>query len=799
VGKHGTRARISGSRYLIAGLAGGALSVSSCAMALETAAPEALPPVRETAMVGAVQSALADIVQVERSDGFLLRQSDSLLGAVIGKDRLLGDTMDDGLVLRQTSMLGQAREAWPAEVELPLRLSQMMTTLPPGRPEPRWMTVQDQPGQLRQSRELSMPMPGAAGFGQSLSRGQPVPGQAVTGFPSIEGGIASANGSASVGPSAASPGEGEASQGGSFGAFGWEIPPVRWGGSLGYTHQRSSSNNGYASSSQGVFANMSASSYLYAPWFARVSARLGITTSSSESSNTVGGAAESSRNSNVVGGGEINMFSSSRYPFRAYFDRTDSRASGILVTNDYVSNRFGMTQNFRSEDGNSGGNLIFDRSEVNTSNGLRDEVTALSGGYSTQLGIVQNSFNGRYSLGERTGTGDHARLIGLNSSHIANISDTLNWGATMNYTDSDIRTSSGLGNGISNHGRYLQLYTYGSWLPDFEDIEDLPLTLSGGLRYTSQDTQFGSDGFSANTLGANLSALYRYSNNLSLSVNGAMNQMNQSQGESQTITQLGSSINYTGNPLSIGKFSYNWNTGANANWQSGYGVTPANSVTSGQASHNLSRIFTLSPGQTLSFNGSQSINLINSALIGTTQSLTHTVSANLGMTSAERFSGSVSTMLSDVRTTGYLEQAYRVLNVGFFGQGQLSQISSANVNLMFNWSDQSFKTVDSFGIPVTQNAQHMTLNGSASYNHLRFAGVRGLRYTLSFAADTRLRDDRLYGNANGEIDRARFTLSNRLEYRIGLLDFRLSLVNNEVGGKKNALLFFQVARQIGSF
>jgi hypothetical protein len=156
-------------------------------------------------------------------------------------------------------------------------------------------------------------------------------------------------------------------------------------------------------------------------------------------------------------------------------------------------------------------------------------------------------------------------------------------------------------------------------------------------------------------------------------------------------------------------------------------------------------------------------------------------------------------MLSDVRTSGYLEQSYRVLNVGFFGQGQLSQISSANVNLMFNWSDQSFKTVDSFGIPVTQNAQHMTLNGSASYNHLRFAGVRGLRYTLSFAADTRLRDDRLYGNTNSEIDRARFTLTNRLEYRIGLLDFRLSLINNEVGGKKNALLFFQVSRQIGSF
>lgn len=751
-------------------------------------------------MASAVQAALADIAQEGQEGEIFLRSSNSLLASPPGEEKVFLEQRGEGLALRMTSMLGRAREEWPADIELPLRLSQMTSGTAPGAGEPRWMTVPDQSSPLRQARELSMPMPGAAGVGRPGGLVQPAPGQVSPGFAqpaSRSSGEANAQMPVATGGVA---GNGAAAKdSGYFGAFGWEIPPVRWGGSLGYSHQKSSTNSGYSSSSQGVFANLSAASYIYAPWFARVSARVGITTSSSNSSSPGGGDGEASRSNNVVGGGEVNMFSSSRFPFRAYFDRTDSRTSGILVVNDYVSNRFGMTQNFRSEDGTSGGNVIFDRSEVTTANGERDEVTALSGGYSTQTGIVQNSINGRYSLGQRTGTGDHARLIGVNSSHIANISDTLNLGATMNYSDSDTRTSSGIGDPISSRGRYLQLYTYGSWLPDFEDLEDLPLTLNGGLRYTSQDTQFGSEAFTAQSLGGNLSALYRYSNNLSLSLNGAMNQLTQSKGASQTLTQLGSAISYVGKPLSFGNFSYNWNTGVNANWQSAVGTTPSNSTTGGQASHNLSRIFTVSPGQTLSFNGSQSFNVINSAMVGSTQSLTHTISANLGLAAAERFSGSVSTMLSDVRTSGYLEQQYQVLNVGFFGQGQLSQVSSANINLMFNWSDQSFKTVDSFGIPVTQNAQHMTLNGSASYNHSRFAGVRGLRYTLSFAADTRLRDDRLYGNTNGEIDRARFTLSNRLEYRIGLLDFRLSLVNNEVGGKKNALLFFQVSRQIGSY
>lgn len=794
MGKPGIRARTSGSGLLLAGLAGGALSFSPYVLAIDGNVPEGLPPVRETVMVSAVQAALADIGQGDEGSGFPLRRSD-LLGALpVGSNvRRIIEVPDDGLPLRMTSMLAAAREEWPADVELPLRLSQMVSTSPPGAREPLWMTMPDQPGQLRQSRELSSPMPGAAGRGQPARAGQAFPGGRIVPLVSDSGGAGTLTSGGGQGSAQG------ASDSSSFSAFGWEIPPIRWGGSLGYSLQKTTTNAGYSSTSNGLFANLSAASYIYAPWLARVSGRVGLTSNSTSSTSPGLGAEESNRSTNVVGGGEVNMFSSSRYPFRAYFDRTDSRSSGTIVTNDYVNNRFGMSQNFRSEDGISGGNVIFDRSEINSSNGRRDEVTSLSGGYSTQTGIVQNTLNGRYSLGQRSGTDDRARLIGLNSSHIANVSDTVNLGATMNYTDSDIRTASGFGDSTTTRGRYLQLYTYGSWLPDFEDLDDLPLTLNGGLRYTSQETQFGNEGFSAQSFGGNLSAMYRFSNNLSVSANGSMNQLTQSKGPSQTLTQLGSSINYSGNPLSFGNFSYNWNTGANANWQSAVATTPANTTTSGQASHNLSRVYSLGVGQTLAFNGSQAINVVNSALVGTTQSLTHTVSANLGLSAAERFSGSVSTMVSDVRTTGYLEQHYQVLNVGFYGQGQLSQLSSANVNMMFNWSDQSFKTVDSFGIPVTQNAQHMTLNGSAAYNHMRFAGVRGLRYTLTFAADTRLRDDRLYGNVNGEVDRARFTLSNRLEYRIGLLDFRLSLVNNEVGGKKNALLFFQVSRQIGSY
>lgn len=788
----------------MAGLAGGALSLSQMALGLEAAAGG--PPLPATPIALAVQ-AFMDKTEEEVWQLGGLKLSSSMQQPEPDLPAIgFIPSLDDGLTLRGSALLAERAQPEMPMLERPLILSQMLVEPSPNAAPPRWMSLPEPQMQLRSSREISPSMPGAAGVGRSERVASPLIGEGLerAGGALVGGsapGDTSASGVRTSSASGAGSSESTSPARSSIGALGWEIPPVRWGGSLGYSLQANKSNTGSSSTSQGVFGNLSAASYIYAPWFARVSGRLGMTSNSGSStgSGADGANSESSRSANVVGGGEINMFASSRYPFRAYFDRTDSTTSGYLTTASYVANRFGLNQNFRAEDGMSGGTITLDRSSISATDGRKDDVTAMSGSYSLQSGVLQNNVNGRYSQSERSSGGESARLIGINSSHTANFGDTLSLGATANYSDSEIQGATIGGTGATSRGRYAQLYGYGTWVPEFEDIDDLPLTLSGGVRYSGQDSQFGGESFKAHSLGANLSALYRYSTNLALSANGAINNLVQAKGETQLLTQLGTGLTYVGSPLSFGKFSYNWNSGASANWQSAVATTPASTVLNGQLGHTLSRIFSFDTGQTLAFNASQSFNAVNSETLGTSQTLTNSLSANLGLAAGERFTGTLSTSLSDVRTTGYLEQEYRILNVGLYGQGQISQVSSVNINMAFSWSDQSYQVVDAFGQQITQNAQRMSLNGSAAYTNGRFAGVRGLRYNAIFAADTRLRDERLYGNVNGELDRSRFTLTNRLEYRIGLLDFRLSLVNNEVGGKKNALLFFQVSRQIGAY
>jgi len=680
-----------------------------------------------------------------------------------------------------------------------LRMSQGLVPGDGAARTPNWKTSVDLPMQLRSTRIMGMP--GGAGIGRVLPQDttQFSPAGIVAAGGSTMRGVAPPLSSTVVGGEA---GDKAANRG--LAGSGWEIPPIRWGGSLGYMLQKSSSDSAASSLSQGILANLNASSYVYAPWFATVAGRAGLITSSASSSNPGSGSTEHDKSSNLVGGGELNMFPTSRYPVRAYFDRADSRASGTIVTQDYVSTRFGLSQNYRAEDSPTNFAFMLDHSSVSTngiaSSGSRnDSVTALSGNVSTQSGLWQHNLNGRYSLGQREGTGEEARLIGVNSSHNATLSDTANVGLVFNYSDNDIRTADSLGGLFKDHGRFLQAYAFGSWMPDFEDLDDLPLTLNGSLRYSSQETQLDNTKTDAQSIGGNLSGLYRFSNNLTGSVNGAVNRVTISQADTRLITLVGSNLNYVGNPLNFGKYSYNWNTGGSANWQSGAGGVSSSAALGLMATHSLARSISLDNGQSISLSYSQSLNVIDNQQIGTSESLSNNFSANYGMYAGDRFSGSLTGMLSDVNTMGVNAQHYTNFNLGLYGQGQMSQVSSLNLNMMFTWSDQTNKSMDAFGVQQSVNSQRMNINGSVNYNNMRFAGVRGLRYNLLFVADSRLRDDRLYGNFNAEPNRSRFSLTNRLDYQIGLLNFRLSLTNNDQGGKKNALLFFQVTRQIGSY
>jgi hypothetical protein len=102
---------------------------------------------------------------------------------------------------------------------------------------------------------------------------------------------------------------------------------------------------------------------------------------------------------------------------------------------------------------------------------------------------------------------------------------------------------------------------------------------------------------------------------------------------------------------------------------------------------------------------------------------------------------------------------------------------------------------------TTDRSQSTSLSGNLGYRHARAFGVRGLRYSLDFRANTNQLDSRTSGNPDAlrDPDRTTMDLDQRLKYRIGRLDTELQFRIAETEDRRSSLIYFRVVREFGAF
>lgn len=584
---------------------------------------------------------------------------------------------------------------------------------------------------------------------------------------------------------------------GAAGGLGWGIPPIRWGGSTGLQARRTSNSDGAHSSDLQEFINLRGASYLYQPWLAQISGNLVLSTSNGKSSGEQ--QIESQSNStSISGGGSLNLFPISRFPTLVTYDVSDSRNSSEIVSNNYTNSRLGIRQSYRPEAGNYSATAGYNSSVINTEAQGKDTVHALYGDFSrnTELQSLQTSAN--YSTSTRDWTSEGSRLLTLSARHAYRAQENLTFDSLATVTDNTLNYNRGSLGMAERHGRYAQFNSYANWHPE-EDEEgnEIPLNVNGGVRAFSALNDTGGSSTDNLSLGANLSATYRYSPNLSLTGNGLVTRVTGSGSSSQLLALFGGGANYAGDPLNIGKYSYIWNVGANGNQQTG-GIQGSIQTISGQLFHSLSRPVELDEMSALYLSFGQSVAETSDSRIGNTASLSHNAGVTYRVARGVSLSGSASLNANDTMTTGAIAGRYTALNLQLSGQAQFSLRSSGSVNLTFQRSRTDNSSTENAVSSVSGNTN---IFGSAVYQHQRAFGVPGLRYALSFNANTLAssRDERLAGNVNAPLDNAAYFLENRVDYRIGLLDLQLKGVVTDTAGKKNALIFLMVTRQFGRY
>lgn len=626
--------------------------------------------------------------------------------------------------------------------------------------------------------------------------------EAVPDAPRPKRNRASATGNMAVaqGPNGKTNGSGKASEAeaGGTGLSSWRIPPIRWGGdasvNLGSTKSQGAPRDTQVYESIGLRAD----SYVYEPWFARVSGMLRVMQmndsllSKSVSTATAG-------STTYTGNGTLNMFPMSRFPFTALYDVSDSRSSGELVPAGYTSRRLGLRQSYVPLAGADNYQISYDQSTVTSHQGGSDIAKSLAGSMSDRVGSHNYGFNfNRYS-NTREGGGDHSEIVNFNANHsyrpdtLFAVSNMLNLGNSRYRLSNAGNAAAGINPSVmDSSNRFQQLNSFTTWRPG----ETSPLMLSGGARLYQSQANSGTGETDARTLSANAAATYTLNQNASFSGSGMVSQASSADRET-TVTNLSAGANYIGDARRFGQFNYGWGGGATAT-RIDQSDQDSRSIVTARANHNINRPFVLAPTSMLNLNASQSF--ANNSGAGTYHTLTHSAGAAWNSRPTEVSSTLLGINATDSKSFGATQQHFQMVNLQSNGQLQFSRYATGGVNLTIQGTRQSLTTNSLLGVPQTPTASYnWTTNGGFNYQHTQAFGVPRLRYSAFFNANQYQVRTRFEGDINAPIARVNKSLEQRLDYNIGRTQLQLQLRVAEMENRNYSMLYFRLLRQFGAY
>lgn len=580
-------------------------------------------------------------------------------------------------------------------------------------------------------------------------------------------------------------------------SIGWTIPPIRWGGNTTSNYNWNGSSGGGSTFSETQALNLRASSYIYQPWYAQVSGDLGVLSGTSKQSGGDSSSGNTSRSTSFTYGGNLSLFPQSRFPFQAFLQTSDSRASANETSTNFTTLRMGARQNYRPETGPGNYSASADRSIVATNN-VRSTVDALQGSFSTAFGSHAISSSARYSQNTGDVGGQTSNLLSLTGTHSWRDDEELSVASSAAFSNNEIRMLTPTGLSL-NKSQVMQAGSSVTWVPD----EDLPLSVSGGGNILQMNTETETAKSNLSSFSGYANANYRFSQNLSANAGMTLAQT-QSSGSNQLSSGQNASVSYSGAPLTFGDYSYNWGTGGGVSNQMISGGT-ANRSASAQAQHSLGRSIVLNPASTVSLNASQSYSLSTNSGSGQSGVLTHAGGASWRLALGERTLGSLSATASDSIASGNISSHVR----GFSTQGNIqTQLTgrsaltgSLNISVNQQLASSQRTQTETAGDTASGGATTTTSgSGQVSYSHRSPFDIANLLYTATLqfnASQTNLR--LVTGDPNALSWQTGTTFQQNVDYRLGRLMFRGTGSFASFNGKENASVFFMIGRELGDF
>ena len=565
----------------------------------------------------------------------------------------------------------------------------------------------------------------------------------------------------------------------------WGLPPIRWGGSTTSEVRLHQSGDQRARLQHAGHATIRAASYIGQPWLAQVGATLGFLSTHASG----GGGAEtpgtSSSSASITGSGTLALFPLSRFPFNAYVERNDSRASGEMVQNDTVNTRFGVRQSYTPADGRSNYSASFDRSTLSSAAFGLDTVNALAVNANRTFDANTVDLAGGYTSNLRSNTGERTRLGRVHGRHRYQSDGLLSVETLASLTRSEFHLVSG-DIPQDNRSHFIQASSFATWRPG----EDSPLFVTGGGRYFQSRIELNGTPSESRTLVGNVGASYALTSNTTLGGSATVAQAVTAE-TSDLFTSQTANATHVSSPLNVRGFLYTWNAAANlANNTSTR--TGSRRNFGGQLGHNITRDFGIRDTSVVTLSAGQNVNSSFDTVTSQSTTLGHNANLTWRLVPRANTTGLMSLLGSDSRTYGHNANRFQLVNAQATGQLQLNRYSFAAANLTVQAVRHSTPLEPATGFSWMKS-------GSFSYQHVRAFDVPRLRYFASYNINDMQLATRLQGDVSAQREQVSQSLEQRLEYNIGRIEIRLSARVAVIDGKRSALIYLRIGRQFGDF
>lgn len=553
--------------------------------------------------------------------------------------------------------------------------------------------------------------------------------------------------------------------------------PVRTWGELSSTYRvRESGASDSKNSSWLNTGTISASSYIWRPWFALVGGSLSLSVEDIDSEGQ-----PTSTNEFATGNLNFGLFPTSRFPFNAYFIESRNQLDNDAFGRDVTTTEYGISQLYRSLDGSHNyraeyeNNLQDDRDQDK----FVSESLLLSAG--NRLGRHDIDTEIKLDAVDNSTTDDQADSHSITLEH--------GYSEANNFSIDNLLSSSAADIDLFDSSIEVdtsQLSSLLSWHP--RNRKDLRLT--GSLRLSEDRLSRQSANAAPNEVveseteiaNLNQGLIYQHSDNLQLSESINANTVESAGKEVFTASET-LSARYSPDRLNTAVGDYGWT--AITTYNNLHGDVVSEQSLDNQFSHSLLNNYSVEDGYQLRTNLTQSLDYEYQSEQADEKSIDHSYSvtwsnAAINNQSLIRF------FISDSHSLNRDDDYRQLLNLQYTGSNRISRYAQLSGNVTLQYSRLKFDG---------QLSEQTVSNGQLEFRKDRAFQVPGMSFLSSLELSKTDSDAEQLIN-DPETDTL-VSWENSLFYRIGRLEVELEIDFIKVDDEFDRLFKFELTRSFG--